>query len=58
MGLILDPGQAEQILLTGQADVVLLGREVLRDPNFPLRAARELRYKNAPVPLPYLRAYA
>lgn len=58
VGLILDPGQAEQILLTGQADVVLLGREVLRDPNFPLRAARELRYKNAPVPLPYLRAYA
>lgn len=57
VGLILDAAQAEQILLTGQADVVLIGREVMRDPNFPIRAARELRYDAAPIPLPYHRAY-
>lgn len=57
VGLILDPAQAEQILLTGQADVVLIGREMLRDPNFPIRAARELGFDAALVPLPYHRAY-
>ncbi|MGY5765311.1 NADH:flavin oxidoreductase/NADH oxidase [Brachybacterium sp. DNPG3] len=57
VGLILDPAQAEQILLTGQADVVLLGREMLRDPNFVLRAADVLGYANPPIPLPYHRAH-
>ena len=57
VGLILGSAQAEQILLTGQADVVLIGREMLRDPNFPIRAARELGYDAAPIPLPYHRAY-
>lgn len=42
VGLITDPHQAEQILVTDQADVVLLARELLRDPRWPLRAAREL----------------
>ena len=39
VGLITDPYQAEQVLLEEQADVVLMAREQLRDPYFPLRAA-------------------
>ncbi|MFC7330154.1 NADH:flavin oxidoreductase/NADH oxidase [Marinactinospora rubrisoli] len=42
VGLITDPRQAEEIVATGQADAVLLGRELLRDPYWPHRAAREL----------------
>ena len=34
--------QAEHILATGQADTVISAREMLRDPYWPLRAAREL----------------
>ena len=41
-GLITTPHQAEQVLLDGAADVVLLGRAALRDPMWPLRAAHEL----------------
>ncbi len=37
-----EPEQAEQIVATGQADAVLLARELLRDPYWPLRAARRL----------------
>jgi 2,4-dienoyl-CoA reductase-like NADH-dependent reductase (Old Yellow Enzyme family) len=42
VGLITEPAQAEAIVEKGQADIVLLARELLRDPYFPLRAAREL----------------
>jgi 2,4-dienoyl-CoA reductase-like NADH-dependent reductase (Old Yellow Enzyme family) len=42
VGFITSPTQAETILTTGQADVVFLARELLRDPYWPLRAAREL----------------
>lgn len=42
VGLITNAAQAEQILTNGEADVVLLARELLRDPYFPLQAAREL----------------
>ena len=42
VGLITDPDQAEAILAEGHADVVLLAREALRDPNWPLRAAARL----------------
>ena len=42
VGLITDPQQAEQILANGEADVVLLARELLRHPYFPLQAATEL----------------
>lgn len=42
VGLITQPMQAEHILRTGQADAVALGRELLRDPRWPLKAAREL----------------
>ncbi|SDQ84601.1 2,4-dienoyl-CoA reductase [Curtobacterium sp. UNCCL20] len=42
VGMISEAFQAEQIVATGQADVVMVGREFLRDPGFPLRAAVEL----------------
>jgi 2,4-dienoyl-CoA reductase-like NADH-dependent reductase (Old Yellow Enzyme family) len=42
VGLITEPKQAEEILAREQADVVLLARELLRDPHWPLRAATEL----------------
>jgi 2,4-dienoyl-CoA reductase-like NADH-dependent reductase (Old Yellow Enzyme family) len=42
VGLITEPHQAEEIVASGQADAVLLARELLRDPYWPLRAAREL----------------
>lgn len=42
VGLITDPQQAESYLQEGKADVVRLARGLLRDPNFPLRAAQEL----------------
>jgi len=43
VGLITSPVQAEQIVATGQADVVFLGRELLRNPYWPLQAAKTLR---------------
>lgn len=55
VGFITEPAQAEQIVATGQADVVLLGREMLRDPYWPLQAAKTL-HVDAPWPNPYLRA--
>jgi 2,4-dienoyl-CoA reductase-like NADH-dependent reductase (Old Yellow Enzyme family) len=42
VGLITEAGQAEKILANGEADAVLLGRELLRDPSWAQRAAREL----------------
>ena len=42
VGLITEPAQADAIIATGQADVVLLARELLRDPYFPRRAAKAL----------------
>ena len=58
VGMITDPMQADQIVRNGQADVVLLARELLRDPNWPLRAARALHVK-PPVapPVQYARAW-
>lgn len=42
VGLITQPAQADAIVREGQADVVFLGRELLRDPQWPLRAAHAL----------------
>jgi 2,4-dienoyl-CoA reductase-like NADH-dependent reductase (Old Yellow Enzyme family) len=53
--MITAPAQADQIIRAGQADLVLLGRELLRDPYWPLRAARELGLPT-PWPAQYLRA--
>jgi 2,4-dienoyl-CoA reductase-like NADH-dependent reductase (Old Yellow Enzyme family) len=40
VGFITDPVQAEQILTTGQADVIIIARELLRNPYWPLHAAK------------------
>jgi len=42
VGLITEPTQAEAVIERGEADLVLLARELLRDPYWPRRAAREL----------------
>jgi len=42
VGLITEAEQADEIIKGGQADMVLLARELLRDPYFPLRAAHQL----------------
>ncbi|RAG86480.1 NADH:flavin oxidoreductase/NADH oxidase [Streptacidiphilus pinicola] len=42
VGLILEPTQAQDIVASGQADAVLLGREMLRNPYWPQHAALEL----------------
>lgn len=55
VGMITDPAQADHILRTGQADLVLMAREFLRDPYWALHAADELRQKIA-WPAQYLRA--
>ncbi len=55
VGLITEPAQAEAILAEGKADVVLLARQLLRDPYWPLRAAAELGGEH-PWPVQYLRA--
>ena len=56
VGLITEPEQAERIVKTGQADVVLLARQMLRDPYWPIHAARTLG-EPPPVPVQYLRAF-
>jgi len=55
VGMITSPVQAEHILVTGQADAVIIARELLRDPYWPLRAARELGQPTS-WPIQYLRA--
>ena len=55
VGLITKPSQADEIVRSGRADCVLLARELLRDPYFPLRAADELGHR-IPWPVQYLRA--
>jgi 2,4-dienoyl-CoA reductase-like NADH-dependent reductase (Old Yellow Enzyme family) len=56
VGMITDPAQADTILTTGQADVVLLARELLRDPYWPRRAAKDLGARIEP-PAQYQRAW-
>jgi len=55
VGMITAPVQAEHIVVTGQADAVIMAREFLRDPYWPLRAARELGQVIS-WPVQYLRA--
>lgn len=56
VGLITSPEQADHIIRTGQADVVLLARELLRDPYWPLRAAKQLGHDTL-SPVQYERAW-
>jgi len=56
VGFITEPKQAEDIIASGQADLVLLARQFLRDPYWPAHAARTLGYKITP-PNQYARAW-
>ncbi|MHB8839723.1 MAG: oxidoreductase, partial [Gemmatimonadaceae bacterium] len=55
VGMITEAAQADEIIATGKADVVLLAREMLRDPYWPLHAAQALE-KPGRWPAQYLRA--
>jgi 2,4-dienoyl-CoA reductase-like NADH-dependent reductase (Old Yellow Enzyme family) len=55
IGLITDAAQAENILVSGRAAVVFMARESLRDPYFPLHAAKRLG-DDPQYPDQYLRA--
>ena len=52
VGLITSAAQAEGILVSGQADVVLVGRAALADPHLPIRWARELQAESAAALVP------
>ncbi len=56
VGMITAPAQADAIIRGGQADMVLLAREMLRDPYWPLHAAQALGSK-PDVPVQYQRAF-
>lgn len=56
VGLITEPAQADAIVREEKADVVLLAREFLRHPQWPLHAARELGVE-PPMPLQYERGF-
>lgn len=55
VGMITSAEQAEHILRTSQADMIMLARELLRDPYWPLHAAEALHH-NLPWPAQYVRA--
>jgi 2,4-dienoyl-CoA reductase-like NADH-dependent reductase (Old Yellow Enzyme family) len=55
VGFITEPVQAEQIIATGLADAVVLARELLRNPYWPMQAAKALRVEPS-WPVQYLRA--
>lgn len=56
VGLITDVHQAEEILRSGQADLIFMAREFLRSPYWPVQAARQLGDEPS-VPPQYQRAY-
>lgn len=56
VGLITEPTHADEIIRNGRADVVLLARELLRDPYWPLHAAQALK-QPIPAPAQYARAF-
>lgn len=56
VGLISTPSHADEIVRNDRADVVLLARELLRNPYWPLQAAHALK-QPAPVPPQYLRGF-
>lgn len=56
VGLIVGAEQANEVVASGRADVVLMAREFLRDPHFPLRAAAELGVELDYTPPQYQRA--
>lgn len=58
VGLITEAMQADELVRNGRTDLVLLARELLRDPYWPLHAAQVVHQKKyAPVPVQYARAF-
>ena len=58
VGLITEPTHADEIVRNGRADMVLIARQSLKDPNWPVHAAIALRHRDAaPLPSQYLRAF-
>jgi 2,4-dienoyl-CoA reductase-like NADH-dependent reductase (Old Yellow Enzyme family) len=55
VGMITDPMQADQIIRNGDADLVVMARELLRDPYWPLHAASAV-HQDAEWPQQYARA--
>ena len=56
VGLITEPYQAEKILTDNEADVIFMGRELLRNPYWPLNAKKEIDGDSNP-PNQYLRSF-
>jgi 2,4-dienoyl-CoA reductase-like NADH-dependent reductase (Old Yellow Enzyme family) len=56
VGMITEPEQADSIVASGKADLVLLARQMIRDPYWPIRAAKKLGAE-CRVPEQYLRAF-
>lgn len=56
VGLITEPKMADEIIRSGKADLVLMARELMRNPNWPVFAAKELG-QPSPAPLQYVRAF-
>ncbi|HSN43075.1 MAG TPA: NADH:flavin oxidoreductase/NADH oxidase, partial [Propionibacteriaceae bacterium] len=52
VGIITQPDEAEAIIAEGRADAVMIGRQALREPTWPLRAAAELGVPTADSPYP------
>lgn len=57
VGLITSGLQAEEIIRNGRADLIFLGRELLRDPYWPRSAAQQLGIKLSTAPKQYERAW-
>lgn len=59
VGMITEPQQAEAILKQGCADLVVVARELLREPYWPIKAAEELNSSSSPqIPVQYQRAFS
>jgi len=56
VGMITEATQADALIRNGHADLVLLAREMLRSPYWPIEAAQALN-QDAPVPVQYIRAF-
>jgi 2,4-dienoyl-CoA reductase-like NADH-dependent reductase (Old Yellow Enzyme family) len=57
VGMITEAKQADGIIRSGKADMVLLGRELLRNPYWPLHAAKSLGIQDVPRPDQYFRVF-
>jgi 2,4-dienoyl-CoA reductase (NADPH2) len=54
VGVISEPGQASEIIASGAADLVMIGRELLREPYWALKAAQSLGHEpDWPIPYGY-----